>query len=375
MKELELYIHIPYCIKKCDYCDFLSFSSTKEQREAYVDALLHEIREKQAWAQSYKVTSIFIGGGTPSILEPEQTVSILNALQQVFHIADEAEITTEMNPGTVTKHKLMAYKSAGINRISIGLQSANNKELKLLGRIHTYEEFLDCYRMVREVGFHNVNVDLMFAIPGQTEASYQNTLEKIVDLAPEHISAYSLIIEEGTLFCERYGLEGNGGELPSEEVERQIYMNTKKYLEQSGYIHYEISNYAKSGFECKHNLGYWECKEYLGLGLGASSLLDHCRISNTKAMDAYVAGDYVEEREMLTKEMEMEEFCFLGLRKTKGIEKQEFFNTFGCTIESVYSEVIGQQEINGLLVNNQTNVYLTDRGMDLSNYVMSEFIL
>lgn len=380
-KELELYIHIPYCVRKCDYCDFLSFSSKKEQRERYVDALIREIRSKKQWAENYQVTSVFIGGGTPPVLEPEQTRRFLNALNETFLIREYAEITTEMNPGTITREKLLVYKEVGINRISIGLQSANNSELKLLGRIHSYEDFLECYELARELGFTNINVDLMAAVPGQTEETYRESLEKVVALGPEHISAYSLIIEEGTPFYERYrdGGINNGndsmGTLVTEEVERQIYKDTKRYLQEHGYQQYEISNYARPGYECKHNLGYWECREYLGLGLGAASLLNHNRIANTRDMDAYVKGFYEGTREKLTRDMEMEEYCFLGLRKTEGIEKQGFMERFGCNVESVYDDVIRKQQANGLLVNSENYLHLTDRGVDISNYVMSEFIL
>lgn len=398
MKDLELYIHIPYCVKKCDYCDFLSFSSTKEQRQTYVEALIGEIRSKRTMSDDYQVISIFIGGGTPSILETEQTCQIMEAVYRTFDLAEDVEITTEMNPGTVTKEKLEGYYQLGINRVSIGLQSADNEELKTLGRIHSYEEFLECYRQARQVGYTNINVDLMSAIPGQTYESYMETLQKVVDLEPEHISAYSLIIEEETPFYDRYGeVNSNNSDreltpldeygysncagtsevtkLPDEDTERRIYRDTLGFLGGKGYERYEISNYAKPGYECRHNLGYWEGREYLGLGLGAASLMKHQRMVNTRDVKMYINGVFQGEVEHLTREMEMEEFCFLGLRKTKGILKTAFKNTFGCDIKLVYGPIIQKFVSNGLLVEDKQSIYLTEQGIDVSNYVMSEFML
>ena len=276
---------------------------------------------------------------------------------------DEAEITIEMNPGTVDKEKLRTYRKVGINRLSIGLQSALDEELKKLGRIHTFEEFLDTYKLAREEGFHNINIDLMSAIPGQTVESYEYTLRTVAEIKPEHISAYSLIIEEGTPFYERYGQGEHQEELPGEEDERRMYQMTKEILAQYGYERYEISNYAKKGYACRHNLGYWERAEYLGIGRGASSLMDNQR---------WIQG---EEREEIDRQGQMEELMFLGLRKMEGVSCAAFEKAFGCTIESVYDEVIQRMKEMGLMEDADGYLRLTERGIDLSNYVMSEFLL
>lgn len=381
MRPLELYVHIPFCIRKCQYCDFLSGPSSKEERREYVTELCQKIRTYKKLAGSYHVVSIFIGGGTPSILEAEQITAIFEAIRDTFIVDEGAEITVEMNPGTVTEEKLTAYRQAGINRLSIGLQSAKDEELRILGRIHTYEEFLDTYRLAREKGFGNINVDLMSAIPGQTVEGWEDTLRKVVKLGPEHISAYSLIIEEGTPFYEIYvkgraGDESSGkaakereeadlcaGRLPDEEEERQMYRQTKEILKEYGYHRYEISNYALPGYECRHNLGYWNRTEYLGIGTGAASLMDNKR------------WDYGEEPMVLSMKEQMEEYMFLGLRKTQGVSKTKFADEFGRRMDTVYGEVL--EKMYGMRLMEETDdfVRLTDRGIDVSNAVMCEFLL
>lgn len=363
MKPLELYLHIPFCISKCKYCDFLSAPSEFQERQDYVESLCRDIRSYRNLAEAYVVVSIFIGGGTPSILTPSQIKDIFKGIKETFKLSNEAEITIEMNPGTVDKEKLRTYREVGINRLSIGLQSALDEELKKLGRIHTFEEFLDTYKLAREEGFHNINIDLMSAIPGQTVESYEHTLRTVAEIKPEHISAYSLIIEEGTPFYERYGQGEHQEELPGEEDERRMYKMTKKILAQYGYERYEISNYAKKGYACRHNLGYWERAEYLGIGRGASSLMDNQR---------WIQG---EEKEEIDRQGQMEEFMFLGLRKMEGVSYAVFEKAFGCTIESVYHEVIQRMKEMGLMEDADGYLRLTERGIDLSNYVMSEFLL
>jgi len=286
----------------------------------------------------------------------------------------------EANPGTVTKEKLDAYREAGINRISFGLQSANNEELKLLGRIHTYEEFLESYRLARECGFENINVDLISAIPGQTMESWESSLRKVLALKPEHISAYSLIVEEETPFYEKYG-EGTEGEhlLPSEEDEREMYHRTEELLEEAGYHRYEISNYAKSGRECRHNLGYWERKNYLGIGLGASSLIDNVRYRNMDKLSEYLVcskepDKLRQEKEELSVEAQMEEFVFLGLRRMAGISLKEFADTFGQTLEECYGKNIRRMIEKELLVMDESVLKLTKAGIDISNYVFAELL-
>lgn len=386
MKPLELYLHIPFCIRKCLYCDFLSAPSSEEERREYVADLCRQIRTYKKLAKDYHVISIFVGGGTPSILEGGQIAAIFQAVRDTFVVDEEAEITIEMNPGTVTEEKLEAYRKAGINRLSIGLQSAKDAELQILGRIHTYEEFLDTYRLAREKGFGNINVDLMSAIPGQTAAGWEETLRKVAELGPEHISAYSLIIEEGTPFYEKYGdraediveisRKGNkvnqpilSGEnicvdkLPDEEEERRMYWSTKTVLGQYGYHRYEISNYAFPGYECKHNLGYWNRTEYLGIGTGAASLIDNRR------------WNYGEEPAALSTKEQMEEYMFLGLRKMEGVSKAKFAGEFGRRMDEVYKEVLEKMCRMGLMAENNDFVWLTDRGIDVSNAVMCEFLL
>ena len=378
-KELELYLHIPFCVSKCKYCDFLSAPSGEEQRRIYVERLCRRIRY---WSDvihnyGYEIVSIFVGGGTPSILTEAQITQVFEAVHESFPIREDAEITLEMNPGTDVKDKLPVYRELGINRLSMGLQSADNEELKCLGRIHTYEDFRQVYQWAREAGFTNINVDLMSAIPGQTLESYEDTLRKVADLEPEHISAYSLIIEEGTPFYERYGEGRHAEELPDEDIERQMYVRTGEILEDYGYHRYEISNYAKDGYECRHNLGYWDRKEYLGLGAGASSLMDHIRWKEPDHIGPST-GLVLEEREDFTRlrrKDEMEEFMFLGLRKINGVSEYDFYKSFRVSMDEIYKESIENLIKEGLLVREEDRIRLTDRGIDLSNYALSQFLL
>lgn len=391
--QLELYLHIPFCKSKCVYCDFLSAPSTCKERNQYIQALLMEIDQYAHIGKQYRVPSIFIGGGTPSILEEELLVQVFEKLREVFIIHEAAEITIEMNPGVISKEKLETYKKLGINRISMGLQSTRSEELQILGRIHTYEEFLSLYHMAREVGFENINVDLMSAVPKQTLATWEETLEKVIALQPEHISAYSLIIEEETKLydqIEKYELL-----LPSEEEEREMYYRTKERLGEAGYGRYEISNYAKEGRECFHNLGYWSRENYLGIGLGSSSCIENIRYSNDTNMESYLkkaeAGVSVRvTEEVLTQTEQMEEFMFLGLRKTEGVSTQEFADQFGMKIEEVYGsqieKLLKQELIQCYQIKDKKReahfingspmwIQLTELGCDLSNQVMVAFIL
>lgn len=373
MKELELYIHIPFCVRKCKYCDFLSAPASQRERQAYVDSLCGKIRSYADSAKAYHVVSIFLGGGTPSILEGEQILQIFAAIREAFLVDDDAEITLEANPGTVagggpasvTKEKLAAWRQAGINRLSIGLQSAEDRELKALGRIHTFAGFKETYQAAVAAGFSNTNVDLMSAIPFQTEESWERTLRTVAGLTPPpaHISAYSLIIEEGTPFYERYGSGEHAEELPDEDTERRMYERTEEILSEYGYHRYEISNYALPGYECRHNLGYWDRREYLGIGDGAASFFEGKRWSGQ------------EEPVTLTRKDAMEEFMFLGLRMTGGISEIDFVSAFGVKLETVYGDVIRQLTASGLLKRENTRLALTEWGMDVSNFVLSEFLL
>ena len=379
-RELELYIHIPFCVKKCAYCDFLSGPASNQQIEEYVQALIEEIRYYKEFAKNYEVSTVFWGGGTPSLLTGEQMKALMEALGQTFFIRQNAEITMEANPGTVTVEKLLACQKAGINRISFGLQSVNNEELKMLGRIHTYEEFLESYEAARKAGFPNINVDLISAIPKQTVSSWEQTLQTIISLQPEHISAYSLIVEEGTPFAKLYG-EGCELEhlLPTEEDERRMYERTEELLREAGYHRYEISNYAKEGYECQHNLGYWERKEYLGLGLGASSLIEETRFHNTDEMEEYLrdASNPIllrREQEKLDRQEQMEEFVFLGLRKIRGIQEEKFAEMFGEDIWDCYGKNLERVIKEGLLEREEGVLRLTRKGIDVSNYVFYEIL-
>ena len=392
-KPLELYIHIPFCLKKCAYCDFLSAPAGEKEREEYVQILCEEIRTNAGKVEEYQVSSIFFGGGTPSLLTGDQFRMILDTVRDQYHISADAEISMEMNPGTVTDEKLKAYKDAGVNRLSIGLQSVHDEELRMLGRIHTYEEFLEAYRSARMCGFDNINIDLISAIPGQTAESWTETLRTVAALEPEHISAYSLIIEPGTLFYDRYGEDAGREEraesgcekrkganlpwpaLPTEEEEREMYHQTEQILVGAGYQRYEISNYAKPGYRCRHNCGYWRRVPYLGFGVGAATFFEGERYSNPEKMTEY--RDNFEEKfsgEKLSLEDEMEEFMFLGLRMTEGISKTEFEEAFGTGIEAVYGKPIRKLKGMHLIEEHEDRIALTEQGIDVSNTVFVEFM-
>ncbi len=383
MKELELYLHIPFCERKCAYCDFLSAPADPPVRISYIKKLQEEIAYYGPQFEEYQVSSIFFGGGTPTILEGYQLAAILETIKECFQLDTDAEITVECNPGTLTTGKAEKLVQAGFNRLSMGLQSADDRELQLLGRIHNFSQFLESYDLARKAGFENINVDLMSALPGQTLKSWQNTLQKVTALRPEHISAYSLIIEEGTPFYERFAederIREEGGHprlLPEEEVERQMYELTERFLHTKGYERYEISNYAKPGYECRHNCGYWTRKDYLGLGLGASSFVEHQRFQNTSDLKEYLEQEYHHIHiETLDKKSEMEEFMFLGLRLMAGISRQQFEKTFQVTLDSVYGEVLRKLKGEQLIEEVAGYVRLTEHGIDVSNYVLSEFLL
>lgn len=412
-KTMELYIHIPFCVKKCQYCDFLSFPADESTQNAYVEALLREIAYYGPKCRDYRVTTVYIGGGTPSWLREDAVAQIMSAVREGFRLDAEAEISIECNPGTVTDHKFAVYRRAGINRISIGLQSASEEELKLLGRIHTYEQFLKTYELARENGFYNINVDLMNSLPGQTTESFYHTLQQVLRLKPEHISAYSLIIEPGTPFYDLYKFDAvkqRAGmatiALPTEDEVYQMTKLTEQMLKEASYEHYEISNFAKPGFACRHNIGYWQRENYLGLGLGAASLMENIRYSNVRDLYTYLeqTGNIREgfwENEMteqgtggeirraeqipatnlhataerVQRKAQIEEFMFLGLRMIEGITRDDFMEAFGIQIEAVYQNVMQQLQEEELLVKRAGRIYLTEKGQDVSNYVLSQFLL
>ncbi len=401
-QDLGIYIHIPFCDKKCDYCDFISGPANNKTKEDYVGALIAEIKAYKDVMDGFLVKTIFIGGGTPSSIDSKYISDILDQIKKSFNINLE-EVSIETNPGTLSKEKLKNYKKAGINRLSIGLQSTNNQELKLLGRIHTYEEFLENFLLAREIGFSNINIDLMSGLPGQSVEDFEETLQRVVKLFPEHISAYSLIIEEGTLFYERYNQEdikdqgesnlvGNGNSncdsnnngknnnYIDEETDRLIYKKTKEVLEAHGYGRYEISNYSKEGYQSRHNSSYWERIPYLGLGLGSSSLIDNTRFHNEEDLSSYIKNSHTpslirQDLIELTSQEAMEEFMFLGLRQTKGILKSKFHKEFGVHIEEVFGKEIAKSQKEGLIDETDDTIRLTDYGLDLSNYVLARFLL
>ena len=386
---MSLYLHVPFCVKKCNYCDFLSGPSDERARQHYVELLCREIRAYgEYWGDSYEVQTVFVGGGTPTCLSGEDLCRIDEAWRQSFPwISPHLEYTVEANPGTVSPEHIAAFQKMKVTRISLGLQSAQDSELRTLGRIHTYTDFLKTYHELHDTGAFALNVDLMSAIPGQTRESYLDTLQKITALEPDHVSAYSLIVEPGTAFAQ---LEAEGMlELPSEETERQMYYDTARVLEQSGYQRYEISNYAHPGKQCRHNLVYWSMGEYLGLGLGASSFVQGARMSNPQEMTMY-AG-YVEQLESAFDDRgeiygsykisdhraQMEEFMFLGLRKTEGVSRTEFLQRFGSSMEQIYAGVIPDLIVQGWLEYSpdQDLLRLTEKGIDVSNQIMAEFLL
>ena len=396
-KNLELYIHTPFCVKKCDYCDFLSFPGDSRTQIQYVHALLQEIRFYGEQMGEYVVPAIYIGGGTPSWLDAELITAVMEQVFSSFHVQPDAEV------------KLAAYRKSGINRLSIGLQSVHNDELKDLGRIHTYEQFLKTYVLARNAGFSNINVDLISGLPRQTLEIFMDTLQQVVRLKPDHISCYTLIVEKGTPFYEKYKFDAVAQQagirteiLPNEDEMYRITKATQDILRNAGYEQYEISNFAKPGYACQHNIGYWIRENYLGMGLGAASLIENVRYSNTRELYEYMdlcgklqflppeafAGEQDSEQpqgdffgsnlhvsaDVISRKEQMEEFMFLGLRMNEGVRRDDFQRNFGVPIEAVYLEVLEKLKQQELLVMREGRISLTDRGMDLGNYVMSKFL-
>lgn len=412
--QMGIYIHIPFCIRKCAYCDFLSGPASKEEQDRYMESLLQEIQlTVKAYHPWQRAESVFFGGGTPSVLEPHWIADVLHVIRENDMLSPEAEITVECNPGTLTEEKVQIYRAAGVNRISLGLQSAHNRELALLGRIHTWEDFLKSFYLLRRGGISNVNIDLMSGLPGQTMDSWQDTLKKVTALNPEHISAYSLIIEPGTPFYDRYQKQDNAGDsdypdgkdhtfcdiegncflderLPSEELDRAMYAWTKEWLHSQGYERYEISNYARRGKECRHNNFYWTGIPYLGFGIGAASLYGQTRYTNLDDRNTYTdmllnKKEQYNPKELLhnlrreihvrTEEEQIEEFVFLGLRRMEGISEEVFQKQFSRSFDSVYGEILSRYVCQGFLRREKGQIMLTDAGIDVSNIILSEFLL
>lgn len=377
MKNLGIYVHIPFCKKKCEYCDFVSFSNENENQKRYIEDLSKDV--EKTGIEGYKVNTIYFGGGTPSYIEPELIIKVLDKIKSKYKISKKAEITIEVNPGTTNKAKLEQYRKAGFNRISIGLQTTSDRLLKQIGRIHTYEEFLETYQQAREVGFENINVDLMLALPTQTMEELVESVNKVIDLKPEHISIYSLILEEGTPLYKK--VQKGELELLDEELERKMYWKTKEILEKNGYIHYEISNFAKKGYESKHNTNCWNQEEYIGFGVSAHSYLENKRFSKPSNLQEYMnnieSGEFyknIQMNEEQDREAKAKEYMLLGLRKLAGVSISEFERKFEINPLFYFRFEISKLEEEGLLEVDLDDIRLTAKGLDLANQVFEEFV-
>lgn len=376
MKEIGIYIHIPFCKRKCYYCDFVSYDNKFEKIDSYIETVKKEIEDtSQTFTKDHIVTTVYFGGGTPSFLESKHIKTLLENIRVNFNISADAEITLEVNPGTITEEKLKTYQMCGINRLSIGLQTTNDILLKKIGRIHTYSEFLSTYNLARKLGFNNINVDLIFALPDEKLEDLENDLENIIELNPEHISTYSLIVEDGTKIKELIKENDNDYILPSEEIERQMYWHIKNKLEENGYRHYEISNFARKGFESKHNLNCWKQKEYLGFGTAAHSFIDRVRYSNKKILSEYIfnfKSKNVEDK--MDREEMAKEYMMLGLRKIEGVSISEFERKFNLNPLLYFRFEISKLVKEDLIEVDLDDIKLTKKGLDFANIVWEEFV-
>ena len=374
-KEIGIYIHIPFCKKKCYYCDFISYSNKDDKIEEYIEAIKKEIELQKIKSE---ITTIYIGGGTPSYIDSKYIKEIIEKIYKK-NVSKDAEITIEVNPGTVTIEKLKDYKDCGINRLSIGLQSAQDELLKQIGRIHNFEQFLDTFKMARKVGFKNINVDLMLGLPNQRIKDLKESLDTVIELQPEHISVYSLIVEDGTVIANK--IEKGELELPEEDLERNMYWYVKNTLELNGYKHYEISNFAKQGYESRHNMNCWKQKEYIGIGTAAHSYRDVVRYSNTENIGEYIRNIKKEnlERNRIIHEIQKEddaqrEYMLLGLRQLDGVKISEFKSKFGGNPIYIFRNQLKTLTDEGLINVDDDNIRLTDRGIDLANLVWEKFV-
>lgn len=377
MDKISLYIHIPFCAQKCLYCDFPSFARKDHLRKAYIEALNKEIISLREKHNNLEINTIFIGGGTPSVLEADELECLLKEVAKL-NMAKDIEYSMECNPGNLTEEKLEVMKKYGVNRISMGLQAKQDNLLKGLGRIHNYKIFKENFLLAKKVGFNNINVDLMFGLPNQRLNEWEETLREIISLEPAHISAYSLIIEEGTAFYNLY--ENDKLKLPTEEEERKMYHLAKKILEENGFNQYEISNYAKEGKECRHNLAYWNMDNWIGVGSAAASYINRKRIKNISSVEEYINsinenGEAVEEIINNSKNDNMEEFMFMGLRKINGIDENEFKKRFSMNINDVYGEILNKYIDEGLLIRDSGRIFLSEKGIEISNIIMADFLL
>lgn len=374
-KDIGLYIHMPFCKAKCYYCDFISYANKEKLIKEYVEALIKEM--KHINLSKYSIQTVYIGGGTPSLIDSESISKIMDNVRPF--VADNAEITIEINPGTANKEKLKKYKEIGINRLSIGLQSADNELLSEIGRIHKYEDFLNVYNEARNIGFRNINVDLMLGLPNQDLKKLEESVKEVITLSPEHISIYSLILEENTKLYDMVMNEEL--KLPDEAIERKMYWNVKKMLENEGYIHYEISNFAKEGYKSRHNNDCWEQKEYIGIGVSSHSYLNNKRYSNSESVEEYIKNinnnDFdknITIHEEQTKEDKQKEYMILGLRKINGVNITKFKNKFGENPIFLYRQELNKLVQEELIEIYDNNIKLTDKGLDLANVVWEEFI-
>ena len=381
MNQVGIYVHIPFCKQKCKYCDFTSFACMENKYDEYFKCLLQEITEKSEELKNsdIKIDTIYIGGGTPSIVSAEYIENIIKLITENFNVSKDVEITIEVNPGTVDREKLEKYFKVGINRLSIGLQSTNDSLLKMLGRIHTYSEFEDVYEIAKQVGFKNINVDLMIGLPNQNIEDVEQSLDKIIEKSPEHISVYSLIVEEDTKMFEL--IDSGKLELPDEEIEREMYWKVKNILKDNGYDHYEISNFAKHGYESKHNTNCWKQHSYLGFGVAAHSYYDGIRYSNITDIKAYIEnyknGESIYNiifHEKQSKEQMMKEYMLLGLRKIDGIRISEFKEKFVDNPLYIFRNQLNKLVEQNLIEVSENNICLTDKGLDLANVVWMEFV-
>lgn len=377
MDKISLYIHIPFCVQKCLYCDFPSFARKDHLRKAYIEALNKEIISLREKHNNLEINTIFIGGGTPSVLEADELECLLKEVAKL-NMAKDIEYSMECNPGNLIEEKLEVMKKYGVNRISMGLQAKQDNLLKGLGRIHNYKTFKENFLLAKKVGFNNINVDLMFGLPNQRLNEWEETLREIISLEPAHISAYSLIIEEGTAFYNLY--ENDKLKLPTEEEERKMYHLAKKILEENGFNQYEISNYAKEGKECRHNLAYWNMDNWIGVGSAAASYINGKRIKNKSSVEEYInsineKGEAVEEIINNSKNDNMEEFMFMGLRKINGIDENEFKKRFSMNINDVYGEILNKYIDEGLLIRESRRIFLSEKGIEISNIIMADFLL
>ncbi|MBO4399993.1 MAG: radical SAM family heme chaperone HemW [Lachnospiraceae bacterium] len=367
-QAMELYIHIPFCKRKCNYCDFLSFSGKDYYYWSYLDALMRDIRRYGG----HTVSTVYIGGGTPSAMPIGFYDKLFECIRENFFLQPDAEVTIEANPGTLTAAKAVEYKRAGINRMSLGLQSTIDEELQTLGRIHTYNDFLKSFEVARKAGISNINVDLMMGIPGQTEESFKTTLSRIALLHPEHISAYMLMVEDGTPFQELYRTQPSI--FPDEETVGKLYEMAVAFLAKKGYSQYEISNFSRSGYACKHNIGYWKRIPYLGIGLGAASLIDDTRYRVTTDLSDYLKELSYESEEKLTMRDIKNETLMLGLRLKEGVSYSELKDEFGEGFAGYTIARLGRYVEEGFMEHDYDRFFFNTKGYLVSNSILSDLL-